>query len=101
MKARITAKLETSDHDGYCSGEDCYYESEMKIFIIDNIPKNMEIKFNEKDFPDWINYLDYESKGSSFSQSGYCGLDDESIKNGLDRHEYKYTIILVEIAENF
>jgi hypothetical protein len=35
MKAKITARLETYDHDGYCSGEECEYECKIIEQIVD------------------------------------------------------------------
>ena len=50
MRAKITALLETSDHDGYCSGEECEYKIDEVVKII-NVPteyKNHPIGFVKK-----------------------------------------------------
>jgi hypothetical protein len=98
MKAKITAKLETSDHDGYCSGNECEYES----FIVEkkvNIPqeyKNHEvgkiININEYE---WENFLDPPVLNDYGSH--YCELSCKCEECGVERHDYKFTIITVEI----
>jgi hypothetical protein len=99
MKAKITAKLETSDHDGYCSGNECEYECEIITHTIDTIPdiykthpKGMIDDLNEYD---WISFLP-EPKLNLY-ESYYCDVSYHSKLNGLDKHDYKYTVLSVEL----
>lgn len=96
MKGKITAILATSDHDGYCSGETCFYETERMEFVIE-VPQGMENKISEEHYNEWQYYLPEQKTGGG---SHYCGLADECQANGLDRHEYKYTIISIEVVDN-
>lgn len=58
-KVKIIAKLETSDHDEYCSGEECEYKVKIVSHVIElpdkykNYPTG---KLNILDENDWINY---------------------------------------------
>lgn len=85
MKVKIIADLETSDHDGYCSGEECLYEIKEETFFFEvEDDKSLEL-----DNPFWKTLLPVPDLGG---QSYYCGIDDESIERGLDIHDYRYTI---------
>lgn len=93
QKAKITAKLETSDHDGYCSGEECKYEVKIQSFMV-NLP--IEYKNYPKDnhLVDWDNLLPVPI----FNDGLYCcKLNDKCKINELGKHDYKCTIISVEI----
>jgi len=96
MKTKITAILATSYHDGYCSGETCGYKTERVEFVIE-VPQGMENKISEEHYNDWQKYLPKQSMGGG---SYYCCLSDECEANGLDRHEYKYNIISIEVVDN-
>ena len=99
LKAKINAKLETSDHDGYCSGEECEYDVKTVTYIVDlpneykNYPQGKLLNIDEFDV-DWENYL---PKPILNNGSGYCGLSEECVNHKLDIHDYKYTILSVEI----
>lgn len=75
--------VERSDHDGYCSGEECSYINYTKSMVI-----NMS-NMNYGDIPNKyiIDKLYGYYKDNLGCGSGYCDLSDESIKNGLDRHD--------------
>ena len=55
MKLKIISKLETSDHDGYCSGGECEYECKIVENIVDvpekykSNPKGILYKYDECD----------------------------------------------------
>lgn len=100
MKAVIEYVLEVSDHDGYCSGEECDYKQESKMYIID-VPDDL------KDVPegvyenparyDWTPYLP-RPKINQFG-SGYCHISTKAQYARLERHDYRFNIIRVEFVE--
>ena len=102
LKAKINAKLETSDHDGYCSGEECEYDVKTVTYIVDlpneykNYPQGKLLNIDEFDV-DWEKYLPEPVLNNG---SGYCGLSEECVNHELDIHDYKYTILSVEIINS-
>ena len=102
MKAKITAQLETSDHDGYCSGGVCEYETKITTTII-NTPKQYLshslglIDIDDLDEYDWVCHL--KEPEINYSGSCYCDLSSTSELNGLDKHDYRYTILKVELFD--
>ena len=99
-KILIAALLETSDHDGYCSGGDCEYESRKIVHLCD-IPEkyaDSEIGVIRKSKSDnWDQYL--PEPELNFSGSYYCHLSDKCKEARLGPHAYKYTILKVEIVD--
>ncbi len=99
MKVKIISKLETSDHDGYCPGEECEYEVKV-VETITDIPleykSHSKGKLNNLNEFDWVKLLPepYLNCGSY-----YCGIDDECEAHGLGQHDYRYTILSVEIID--
>ncbi len=85
MEFKIKAKLEISNHDGWCSDNECDYSCFINKYII-KVPNDIKY-YNNFDFttllpiPD-INYGSY-----------YCELNKNCKNNNLERHEYKYTIL--------
>ena len=102
MKVKIISNLETSDHDGYCSGEDCEYKIKVVKTIVD-LPTKYKFhskgKINNLDEFDWIKLL--PEPELNLSGSYYCDVDEECEANGLGRHDYKYTILSVEIIDEY
>ncbi len=100
-KLKITALLETSDHDGYCSDGECEYNSKESTYIVD-VPELLK-----KDIP--IGVLDEETRHSYYWQSllpepilnnsgsHYCKISNKCINAKLGLHDYRYTIRSVEI----
>jgi hypothetical protein len=97
MSLEITAKLETSTHNGYCSDEECEYNAVVKKYTV-KLPE--QFKNNEKG--QLLSLTDYnwerllpipKVEGDSY----YCRNSAESQKNNVDKHSYNYTIIKVEI----
>lgn len=86
MKLKIKAKLEISDHDGYCSDGECEYSFSIKEYIID-IPTD---KYDNIYLIDYLPIPDIDTGGSQ-----YCQLSNESNINNLGKHDYKYTILEV------
>ncbi len=83
----ILAKLEISDHDGYCSGNECVYKSKNKKYIR-TIPEDKVNKpIND---PYWIELLQCSNINNTGSYN--CKLSRQCIERNLGFHEYKYTI---------
>ncbi len=92
MKFKIVAKLEISDHDGWCSGGECEYTHTIKNYIV-NIP--------DEEYYDGINLINFlPTPEINTWGSYYCDLSDESKKNNLSNHDYKYTIVKAVILDN-
>ncbi len=86
-KFKVKAKLEISDHDGWCSDNECNYNSFIKKYII---YAPADYKYNNKN--DLITLLPVPDINYG---SDYCDLNNNCKKNNLERHEYKYTILKV------
>ncbi len=98
---KITTILETSDHDGYCSGNESYYESNEKIFILKTPQKYIDypigiIENYDEEFI--INLLPIP--GINMNGSYYCKNSKESELKDLSMHDYRYNIKTVEIIKN-
>jgi hypothetical protein len=100
MKVKIVSKLEISDHDGYCSGEDCEYT----VKVVENIAdlpieykSHSKGKLNNLNEFDWKKLLPepYINEDGSY----YCDVDEECKAHGLGQHDYRYTILSVEIID--
>jgi hypothetical protein len=87
MKVMIIVKLEISDHDGYCSDNECIYKS-MNRRYMRNIPDENINK--QLDDPYWTSLLPEPT--INYSVSGYCELSKECSEHYLGHHEYKYTV---------
>jgi hypothetical protein len=102
MKAKIIAKLETSDHNGYCSGAECEYEVKTQSYIVDlsdqykNYPKGKLNDFDEYGV-DWEKLLLEPVLNNG---SCYCDVSEESNTHGLGCHDYRYTVLSVEIIDS-
>ena len=105
---KIIAQLETADHDGYCSGNECEYNiKEITHFIRDkDIPPefadfpvgNIKIKKKKSSF-NWIPYLPEQSV--NLSGSFFCTRSlDCKIHGNMERHSYRYTILCVEMIND-
>lgn len=96
---RVTYINETSGHDGYCSGEECEYKKgyAMKTFTVPDHYKQhpLGLVTNWKE-SDWITLLDEPDTGCG---SGFCKLSDECKEHGLHNHDYRHTILCLEIIE--
>lgn len=99
--ARITAQLETNDHDGYCSSEECEYKKKIVKANIavpdryDSCPLG-ELKDEYLKLHKWANHLPVPEVNVQGSE--YCRYNFP--KGGVGQHEYRYTIKKVEIIEN-
>jgi hypothetical protein len=99
LKVKITSKLETSHHDGYCSGDECEYDVDTKSYIVD-LPEELNGSyddiFSELDF-EWEDLLPIPNLNNRGNNSFYCRNSCESSKNHLGKHDYRYTILSVEL----
>lgn len=96
-KIKIQVFLETSDHDGYCTDNECEYFSKTETHYLD-VPKEFEdypLGQIDSDTYDWKSLLPNPNVEGN---SGYCSLCKECEEVGLDIHDYRYTIQTVEIV---
>lgn len=93
MKVKIVYELEISDHDGYCSGNECEYTKECKEYIVE-IPDDENIDlldlhgFNDLYWKDLLPRVNIDTWGS-----GYCDSSKECYENNMDKHSYRYRIV--------
>lgn len=81
-----------SEHDGYCSGEECRLETRNE-YVIDNVDCGLCKKGK------WINYVcNCHSKSWGY-QSGYCKLSESCKKWGLERHGCEHIVISSHIID--
>lgn len=80
----MSFKIQVSDHDGYCSGNECEY-NEWIEHIVDWQDKdiNAEQREIEKRLEANLN----------LNGSGYCKASFEAGKHGLVNHDYRITFI--------
>ena len=99
----IRAKLETSHHSGYCSDNENKYNCDIKNYLVD-LPETLIEKINNiNEFTDedlnkfsykWESLLPIPNvRGDSY----YCRNSQKSKENGLSSHDYRYTILSIEI----
>ena len=97
--ARITAQLETNNHDGYCSDEDCKYTRKIvkAVIIVPEQYRTQSVGLiaNTREYK-WANHLLLPEV--NVQGSGYCRFVKP--KGGLGQHKYRYTIKKVEIVKN-
>ena len=89
VKISVTVQLETSDHDGYCSDNECEYKKQIIKHII-NVPNNWQSFTNDE----LIKYLPEPKLNTNGSY--YCCVGGNSKLNNLGKHDYKYTILNIE-----
>ena len=88
------------DHDGYCSGDECHYDSYTKIVNINKKPFWFEQliiidnKIQNCDNYDWQSLLNEDDIPKlNTNGSGYCDISKESVDNGLTHHDYHISVI--------
>lgn len=84
----MAVKIEISDHDGYCSGEECTYKS--WIEFRDDIKELSDVERLEKD-------KDVDLQQETF-QSQYCTPSSECKEHGLGVHESRVTILSMDMT---
>jgi hypothetical protein len=99
IRVIITALLETSDHTGYCSDNECKYN----CCYVQHI---CEIKCGRNKIDENSLYFEVEYADVNLmplpdvsSGTGYCHLSDQCIDACLDKHDYRYTIKTIEIVK--
>lgn len=93
----LTLFIEKADHGGdYCSGDECEYFTD-NINVNVPLPKILEHTTDVNKFInyDW-KYLEMYIKILDWG-SGYCGLSNECVEHGLNKHEYRITIVDAKI----
>ena len=109
MRLKIIAKIETSDHCGWCSGNECVYkitnynktieitEEELNADL-DEISNRKTKKFSNERLNEiyknyWIKYIPEPVLNTT--ESYYCDRCDESIKAKLGKHDFRINIVKV------
>ena len=89
----ITFKEEVSDHDGYCSGGECDLSSRIYNKIV-------EVDVNEinNDLQYYIKYAD--DVVINDDGSNYCDLSEDAITAGLGHHDYRITVLKVNLVRH-
>lgn len=100
MKALISYKLETSDHDGYCSGNECEYECKIDKIIVDVPYQYKSHPLGTIDDPEEYNWIQLLPEPELNDGSCYCELADDCVLHGLGIHDYKYTILSVVLVDS-
>jgi hypothetical protein len=95
MKVQLTVQIEVSDHDGYCSGNECEYTKKSVIKNVD-MPDQTDI-FSET-FK-WDTYLTNLIPAINENGSYYCYADPDAAEQGLGQHDYKITVTNVTVIE--
>lgn len=115
MLLDIYYRLETSEHDGYCSDSECdYFSKNLWTTITFNVEKyayfgntgedfadNEELKYllkTNQAFKNHIHEIVNKQYEYMFFGSGYCSLSDKCIKENLKCHDYRITIKNVQIS---
>ena len=103
LLARITAQLETNDHDNYCSDEDCKYVKKV-VKVSTKVPDEYEDAkigiINKKKEYAWTKHLpvpEIQVTGSNYLLDA-CKF--KCVEGGVGQHQYRYKIKKVEIIEN-
>jgi septation ring formation regulator EzrA len=114
---KLTVEIEKSDHEGYCSGAECEYASEIvsKTFssselgsvgdmfetLKRNIASNGETFLELYTSDDTKLDVNLEKFFKEYTElndgSGYCELDKNCVEKELDRHDYRINLISVEV----
>ena len=97
-QVRVTFLIESSEHDGYCSGNECEYLATTVIKTFD-VPTELQTTTVQKeDFDnfDWEMLFVDDDIEINDGNSCFCELSDECVEHHLDKHERKYTVVCVE-----
>lgn len=91
----ITAVLETSDHDGYCSGEECEYNTQ-QIQHRCKIPTELFTWTLTDKYMNWTQLMPVPYKQSR-GGSNWCGLSNQCERAQLMSHQYRYRLVSVRV----
>lgn len=108
--------LETSDHDGYCSGNECEYEAgehsisikreylelgepsfkEMDWSVRTSFDRMMASQLTEKQLNYLTTWIDGTVHLKAEHESGCCNDSPAARLKGLERHDFRVTITCVQ-----
>jgi hypothetical protein len=107
---KLWLTYESNTHDGYCSDEDCKYETEDETVTIpmdtnSNLGKYLSDKYN---LDDWCDHTDNEiinlvkqydrSHTQAYrSFSHYCRNNEQAKSVGLKKHKFRVTAYLARL----
>jgi hypothetical protein len=97
-KAIIRARLETSTHGGHCSGNECEYESEIINHMVDVPEEYMDHPLGYIENIEEYFWEDLLPTHDFSGGSGYCCTGPGVTEHGLGTHDYRYTVISVNIV---
>lgn len=98
---KLKVRIEVSDHDGYCSGEESSYSRKTKNTYIE-LPHEFEMYNNGDDISheNLMPYLKHLIPKINHTGSGYCNPCEYSNKYGLECHDYRITILSASVVDN-
>lgn len=96
-RIRIKYLLQISDHDGYCSGNECDYEEFVYKKEIAILPEDFEDDENKifKDLTYYEKFLEHPQLNNCCSY--YCEASKEASDHNLDIHDYRITILSIKM----
>lgn len=115
---KLTVEIEKSDHDGYCSGEECEYNSiivtktlsivevgpiftplfkSLKRITTEKGETFLDLYQGETKIDLCVDEFFKDETELNCSGSGYCHLSDNCVKKELERHDYRINLISVEV----
>ena len=84
---KATFKVEISNHGGYCSGEECEYETWVQEEEVEDAEDVFRIRRRlERD-------MELAVSEPEVNQSFYCENDPEAERNGLGMHGFRITVV--------
>ena len=92
IKFRVTFQEEKTDHDGYCSDNECTYSSRVYTKIV-TFQSKSEIP---KTLAGFAKFADPVVEACNQGGSGYCGLSDEAKDAGLINHDSRITVSKIQ-----
>ena len=101
MKVNLTVKREVNDHDGYCSGAENEYVSNIITLKVE-LPEqynSLSVGSTIIDY-DWIKELKCIEPDLNTDGSYYCDNGKIAVENGLGIHDYKLTVLTAIVVED-
>ena len=88
----ITFKEEVSDHDGYCSGGECDLSTRIytRVVAVDASEITNDLHY----YIIYANAVICNDDGSY-----YCDLGEDAKKAGLEKHDYRVTVLAVKLVD--
>jgi hypothetical protein len=102
MQVELSVKIEISDHDGYCSGNECDYivKTERKVVNVPDTYKDLKVKVGDEITEhDWTKETEDLIPQLNITESYYCNNSEKSIENGLMIHDYRMTVLSAIIID--